>query len=441
MLFSLAEAEELLLGHPSTDELQEGPRQPNQAEGFRQHRLCLRRSFRAAGNCLGRSTRYLGKAQLSEICEQAVTSTSTTPSILTGKAGESVATAASAPYLSPISPTPASETLPAIPTSPLLHQHRLLTEQYQSASSQLKALEASQDSAGRPYAATAAALAQVRRLVDLTGVTQQKLSNIQTVLAGWDWRSALDIDVEILGRAIVHFDVDMFRAIRQEDLAMLDNRALQPMPSSIARALDFARFLQRIVQWTILESNRPEATIAHWISIAKYVGLTERDYQGMRAIVLALEAIAISRLALTWKKVSKKHRTAFKEFKTMMSGMDGWRYYKVYHLEKCQKPAIPIVDVLITESNAEARRLIHLCLQNEQEWDRLYPNFAESNPDVGPMHWLVTRPWMTEDQLMDLSLKREEPSVKLKRSSRAGTPSSEEHADRFRRLNPFSSNK
>ncbi|KAJ3176339.1 hypothetical protein HDU87_005381 [Geranomyces variabilis] len=322
--------------------------------------------------------------------------------------------------------------LPIIPASPLIHQHRYITEQYNAAGAQLQQLEQAQHT-GRAGAATAGVLSQVRRLVETTGLAKRKLAQLSGLIAEWDCKTLSQVGTTELAGGVVCFDVDMFRALTPPDLVThaLSNGAT--VPDTIKRVQDFSFFLHRVVQATVVDCNLPvdrASAIVRWILVAQAL-VVRRDLHAAHAVCSALASPPIAGLKATWKLVSKKYRGIYANIPRPADDDgqgDGWRKYRRDFLDGLPKPCVPALDALLRQPDAgDAVRMLEACKQGEEDWDRDVGSAGNpSNGCIGPMHWLVTRRWMSAEQVERISRELEPaaPAGKAKRKPQSSRESS-----------------
>ncbi|KND03838.1 uncharacterized protein SPPG_01294 [Spizellomyces punctatus DAOM BR117] len=319
------------------------------------------------------------------------------------------------------SQSPANSYLPMIPTSPLIYQHRILSDQYNTACSQLQVLENTQHT-GRPYSQTAGTLSQIRRLVETSSVAKNRLVSLNAIISEWGNRKLVDVSADDLGKAILCFDVDMFRGIKAVDLLGYATSG-GSASDAIRRAQDFAHFLYRTVQSTILEHDQPisrASCIVRWITVAQVLFIN-RDFHGLQAILSALSSVLVARLSGTWKTVSKKYRGLYDDLLRVSADMKDPRWFR-QQLDRVEKPCVPILDRLLSHDAAEAKRIMDVCKEDEAEWDKDVGTVANPVVDVGPMHWLVTRCWMNDRHVEGLSYMWEpEPGGASSKQSRKGS--------------------
>ncbi|KAJ3017684.1 hypothetical protein HKX48_003423 [Thoreauomyces humboldtii] len=310
--------------------------------------------------------------------------------------------------------------LPLIPTSPLLHQHRVISEQLAHAGLQLQQLEASQAS----RSSAAGVLSQIRRLVETTGLAKRKVAQLAGLMNEWDHRQLTDVGPADLARAIASYDVDMFRAITVVDILACANVStttatlssstpVSPHPSPqlpdpIRRAADFLYFLFRTVQTLIVDTSQPidrASAIVRWILVAQNLSSQQRDFAAVGAICAALASPAVADLSASWKLVSRKYRAIHEDLPRNLfsaSGPDGqWRGYRE-SLRRVRRPCVPALDALLQMEAGEAVRVLETCREEEGEWDVELGSVA-SPVAIGPMHWLVTRRWMADEQVERMS--------------------------------------
>ncbi|KAI8920982.1 ras guanine nucleotide exchange factor domain-containing protein [Powellomyces hirtus] len=294
--------------------------------------------------------------------------------------------------------------LPLIPTSPLVHQHRFISEQYNAAGAQLQALEKAQHT-GRPSAATAGVLSQVRRLVETTGLAKRKLAQLSGSISEWDRKPLVEVSPAELAQAILCYDVDMFRGIKPTEIVSHAISNSTAVPDSVKRALDFSFFLHRIVQSTILDHDQPidrASSIVRWILVAQALCI-QRDFHATNAICCALSSPAVADLKKTWKLVSKKYRGIYADIpKALVLSTNGWKGYR-HELNHVEKPCVPVVDALIHAEAGDATRMLEMCKEDEENWDRDVGPVGNPVNGIGPMHWLVTRRWMPAEQVERMS--------------------------------------
>ncbi|KAJ3163721.1 hypothetical protein HDU86_000315 [Geranomyces michiganensis] len=303
--------------------------------------------------------------------------------------------------------------LPIIPASPLVHQHRFITEQYNAAGIQLHKLEQTQH-AGRAGAAAAGVLSQVRRLVETTGLAKQKLAQLSGLIAEWDRKTLSEIGLADLAGGIACFDVDMFRALKPSDLMTNASSNGSAVPDSIKRMQDFALFLHRVVQATVVDCDLPvdrATAIVRWILVAQAL-VARRDLQAAHAVCSALASPPLAGLKATWKLVSKKYRAIYADIPRPADDDgrgEGWRKYRMNFLDRMHKPCVPALDALLRQPDAgDAVRMLEICKEGEEDWDRDFgPAGNPLNGCIGPMHWLVTRRWMSAEQVERMSAELE----------------------------------
>ncbi|KAJ3155452.1 hypothetical protein HDU89_006415 [Geranomyces variabilis] len=314
--------------------------------------------------------------------------------------------------------------LPIIPASPLIHQHRYITEQYNAAGAQLQQLEQAQHT-GRAGAATAGVLSQVRRLVETTGLAKRKLAQLSGLINEWDRKTLPQVGPTELAGGIVCFDVDMFRALTPPDLLTHAVSSGVTVPDTIKRVQDFAFFLHRVVQATVVDCNLPvdrASAIVRWILVAQAL-VVRRDLQAAHVVCSALASPPIAGLKATWKLVSKKYRSIYSDIPRPADDDGqgvGWRKYRGDFLDGLPKPCVPALDALLRQPDAGyAVRMLEACKQGEEDWDRDVGSAGNpANGCIGPMHWLVTRRWMSAEQVERISSELEPvaPAGKTKKS-------------------------
>ncbi|KAI9361190.1 ras guanine nucleotide exchange factor domain-containing protein, partial [Zopfochytrium polystomum] len=234
--------------------------------------------------------------------------------------------------------------------------------------------------------------------------------------------------------------------------------------AAVQATTDFFNYFTRTVECSILESATPgdrSKVILRWIKVANHLrGF--HNYQTLKAVVCALNTPPISRLKRTWPIVKRKPEwNELAEHRTLLSEQSNYYAYREHIKEHQTRPMIPFLGVLIhdlTYLSTIAKRdgvdpstdrhvqeiLKHLrycssgprysyemladadaAMQtskkslpfrkrlggglSEQGVEELSSLRDLSDEDIGIFiaHWLLTRKWISEKELDELSLLRE----------------------------------
>ncbi|XP_046678559.1 rap guanine nucleotide exchange factor 4 isoform X2 [Homalodisca vitripennis] len=167
----------------------------------------------------------------------------------------------------------------------------------------------------------------------------------------------MDFDMELfstkeLAYHMTLFDWDLFWSVHEYELLYQTFGRLRF--SQITANLDvFLRRFNEIQYWVITEllltpnlSKRVQI-LRKMIKLACYC----KEYQNLNAffaVVMGLSNVAVSRLSLTWEKLSSKSRKIFTELESLIDPSRNHRNYRSY-VGKLQSPVIPFMPLLIKD--------------------------------------------------------------------------------------------
>lgn len=197
----------------------------------------------------------------------------------------------------------------------------------------------------------------------------------------------------------------MFGFISLQDLMQYATNPSRPA-HSIKSSLDFGYYVRRLVQSSIVapeDAALRARVIAHWIDVATAL-FRLHNFQSFGAVVSGLASPPVGRLLKTWSPVPKKVRAVLDDLVDLLGEGEGFKRYRMM-IEKCGRPAMPWLMVLLADSltkNGFANAMAQL------EWFKGSDfNVVLIEKNLSVAHWIVSRNWMTEDQIMQMSLGRE----------------------------------
>ncbi|KAI9197365.1 ras guanine nucleotide exchange factor domain-containing protein, partial [Polychytrium aggregatum] len=292
------------------------------------------------------------------------------------------------------------------------------------------------------------------RLAEVTKVIQ--LSSSYTVIVG--------LGAALMAHQLTLIDYGLFSKVQPTDL--LSHKVPQSPSPSIQATTDFFNYLTRIIEISILESTAPNdraKMIYYWTKIADYC-LSIRNIQTLKAITSALQGPPVARLKKTWGIVPKKTKATLSSLWSLVTEQNNYATYREWLKKNTTRPAVPFLGVYIHDltyltvvvkrdggdlaSDKRVREIL-----DQLEYYRTgpdYGNYAESSasqatsgPSISPFkkgrradeaaekeleqealsqfasHWILTRKWVSEKEIDELSLLREPKSS----SASANTPS------------------
>ncbi|XP_054286535.1 rap guanine nucleotide exchange factor 4 isoform X2 [Macrosteles quadrilineatus] len=167
----------------------------------------------------------------------------------------------------------------------------------------------------------------------------------------------MDFDMEMfstkeLAYHMALFDWDLFWSVHEYELLYQTFGRLRF--SQITANLDvFLRRFNEIQYWVVTELlltqslSKRVSILRKMIKLACYC----KDYQNLNAlfaVVMGLSNVAVSRLSLTWEKLSSKSRKTFTELESLIDPSRNHRNYRTY-VGKLQSPVIPFMPLLIKD--------------------------------------------------------------------------------------------
>ncbi|KAJ3105830.1 hypothetical protein HDU97_007474 [Phlyctochytrium planicorne] len=143
----------------------------------------------------------------------------------------------------------------------------------------------------------------------------------------------------------------LLRKIHQNDL--LNHKPPHSPAPSLQASAEFFNYFTRIVECTVLEPLQPvdrAKTIIKWIKVATKLRRFN-NFQSLKAVVCALYTPPISRLKRTWAIVRRKPEyTELLEFRSLLSEESNYSAYRQWLRTSLTRPLIPFIGVLIHDA-------------------------------------------------------------------------------------------
>ncbi|KAJ3046074.1 hypothetical protein HDV00_003824 [Rhizophlyctis rosea] len=299
--------------------------------------------------------------------------------------------------------------LPLIPASPLICSQQQSYDQYTQTTNQLRTLQENQMARARtPSAASAQAseaLSQIRRGMETSTVLKDRLAAIGAQITAVNGKTLFSFTCKQVAVQLTAFDWEMFGFITLQDFMQFASTPSQPA-HSIKSSLDFGYYVRRLVQITIVtpeDLNLRARIMNYWIDTAAAL-FRLHNFQSLAAVVSGLVSPPIARLTKSWHLVPKKVRAVLDDFVEMLGDAEGFRRYRL-QIERSGRPAMPWLIVLLADALTQSG---FANARAQLEWFKgcdFREVTQEKNPNAA--HWLVSQPWMSEDQVMKNSVNRE----------------------------------
>ncbi|KAJ3216651.1 hypothetical protein HDU67_009179 [Dinochytrium kinnereticum] len=254
----------------------------------------------------------------------------------------------------------------------------------------------------------------------------------------------------------------LLRKIHQNDL-LIHKPPHSPAPSLLASA-EFFNYFTRIVECSVLDPVLPAdraKTIIRWIKVARKLRKFN-NFQSLKAVICALNTPPISRLKRTWSIVKRKPEfTDLLEFRNLLSEESNYSAYREWLKVSLTRPLIPFIGVLIHDTTyiltvakregidphtdrriQDIQKHLRYCTSgprysyevlsavdaacqatkkglqfrrkmsgglSEQGQEELPTLKDFESEEIGDFinHWILSRPWITEKEVDELSLIRE----------------------------------
>ncbi|KAJ3290020.1 Ras-specific guanine nucleotide-releasing factor RalGPS1, partial [Blyttiomyces sp. JEL0837] len=204
----------------------------------------------------------------------------------------------------------------------------------------------------------------------------------------------------------------LLRKIHPSDL-LTHAPPYHPNPS-LQAASDFFNYLTRIIEISILEPVLPAdraKVIIRWIKVSNHLRKFN-NFQTLKAVVSALNTPPIARLKKTWATVKRKPEVAdLNEHKTLLSEQNNYQSYRELMKTSISRPMIPFLatDAAIQSSKKSLLRKRIGGGLSEQGIEDLPVLKDLEDEEIGMVisHWLLSRKWISEKEVDELSLVRE----------------------------------
>ena len=239
-------------------------------------------------------------------------------------------------------------------------------------------------------------------------------------------RPVYEVESMQIARIIAGFNSDMFLLILSEDfsailessvgfLASEDQSSLASatsFPHSIRSLFDFTYFISRVVAISSSSSSTPHLrarAISCWIEIATHLYGHFADYQGLYAILSALDSDVIARLENTWDLVSTELKLKLNSLLLIMHKSENNGFASYQESLSTKTHYIPFLPAFVEDLMASDKSVATLI---REEFDRrpLCKEFYDvefKGREMKVAHWLVQQRWMTESSLTGLCQKWE----------------------------------
>ncbi|KAJ3113655.1 hypothetical protein HDU96_003094 [Phlyctochytrium bullatum] len=280
-----------------------------------------------------------------------------------------------------------------------------------------------------------AALAAVRKLVETSQVKKEKMKQVAVQVNDLAKKTVLDFTPKSLAANITLMDWNLFaRGLRNQDIAFFASNPHKPTPHSLRSFLDFAFYLSRLVQTTILREKSSQVRgkiLSHWIDVLEDL-ITLNDFQAVDAVLHALTHPAIANLERSWAGVSRRSRTKLDEARPLVSPADGFRWHRLA-LSRAATASFPVVPLMrcVLEDSLRSGGLAGAMAAldaHRASGESGYASLGKDKSDA-VLHWLMTQKWVIASEIERISYELEEPLTqgmrilgKLRgRESRAGS--------------------
>ncbi|KAJ3186390.1 hypothetical protein HK101_009681 [Irineochytrium annulatum] len=270
----------------------------------------------------------------------------------------------------------------------------------------------------------------------------------------------------------------LLRKIHPTDL--LAHRPPHSPCKSLQASSEFFNYFTRVVECSVLEPSNPAdrcKNIVKWIKVALKLRKFN-NFQSLKAVVCALMTPPISRLKRTWSLVKRKPEfTDFTEMRNLLSEESNYAAYRDWLKTSLTRPMIPFLGLLIHDTTyvitvskrdgvdptndkryQDIQRQLRYCTSgprysyevlsaldaasqsnkkaiqfrrrvvgglSDQGIEEL-PSLRDLNEEeIGTFisHWILSRSWISEKEVDDLSLAREPRLTPLPTSHSAHTMS------------------
>ncbi|ORX44955.1 ras GEF [Hesseltinella vesiculosa] len=300
-----------------------------------------------------------------------------------------------------------------------------------------------------------------------TALVQMQLTEVRAIyMSAMTVNTILDLSPQLIAYQLTWIESAIFYAIPPEALRLHRANAKKSPDPHIAASTDFFNYLTRSIEHSILlpqEASHRAQVIVHWISVATHC-LSLHNYQTLKAIISALGTPPIQRLKRTWEYIPKKRMSRLDAMTALMSEAENYHRYREHlRLFSLARPICPFLGVILYDMTYAltsdqpdhiqqvldtmtrflacprypSRPSSKFCLKKKGMLGQLRGaatlSFSSNPPaSVGDdslsqqdmayaitieqqriMHYLLTRPWVSEKVIDELSSLRESSSAAL----------------------------
>ncbi|KAJ3119209.1 hypothetical protein HK098_005681 [Nowakowskiella sp. JEL0407] len=331
-------------------------------------------------------------------------------------------------------PPRSNEYIPNIPLSPLKVKHEMCTLQYLQAQTEYSTISLQSTDPNTEEVSADEYTENLNRLKLMTEtihVLDEKVKSLNKMIENCEKNYIMSFTSKEISQQILVWSVNVLKEL---DLPQIQAyfRNPQSVPAGLIRTMDFSYYLKRLVQMTIItpqDANSRAKYISQWCDVL-YNLLQLRDYQSCRAVLLALNSKAVQRLTITWNFVARNHRMQFKLFnkwKNILGDETDFKEYKevIFGVEF---PLVPLIDVLVQDLKTECEEMGSKGDTSEGGGFRFFQHVINTlghyHTTILPRsaefimrgqvvsHWLFTQNWICENELMEMSERRESTSGK-----------------------------